>query len=341
MGNAVGAGEENLASSVSAPPVALVLSTRDKVNASAKLGFLVLVVASLVVVALVLLDLVWGRREVVEPQGHAIELSENILEKLIRMDKVAYRSVRLDRRGDGAISISGFIDSEDAYRRLSEQVRQQGVNSGGNVRLDALTLDKLSALVRDHLVSYPMGYRIEPQGDAVRVLIFGVQPDVSVRERLTAELSRLSDRIAPRQLQLEFQLEPAEQLLQAVSAALVSGSITRDMQVRIEANGARISGLVAAPVEADARTALNKIVEDFSSRLPLMVDLKVDPKLNFTVVSLTQGGMESSATLMQRGKTQTFRVGESVFNTGELLEVKSDGVVIALGRREMFIPLMR
>jgi len=113
------------------------------------------------------------------------------------------------------------------------------------------------------------------------------------------------------------------------------------MQVRIEANGARITGLVAAPVESEARTALNKIVEDFSSRLPLTVELKVDPKLNFTVVSLTQGGLESSATLIQRGKTQTFRVGESVFNTGELREVKSDGVVIALGRREMFIPLIR
>jgi hypothetical protein len=142
-------------------------------------------------------------------------------------------------------------------------------------------------------------------------------------------------------LQLEFRLETADQLIQEVTNALTSGPITRDMQVRLEASGSRISGLVAAPVEAEARTALNKIVEDFSSRMPLTVDLKVDSKLNFTVVSLTQGGLESSATLMQRGKTQTFRVGESVFNTGELLEVKPDGVVIALGRREMFIPLIR
>lgn len=339
--NSLEESHKDIHSSPNVPSVDQVMTTRDKVNASARLGVLVLVVSSLVVVALVLFDVFWGRREVVAPQGRAIELSENILDKLLSMDKVAYRSVRLDRRADGAISISGFIDSEDAYRRLSEQVRQQVVNSGGNVRLDALTLERLSALVRDHLVSYPMGYQMDAEGDKVRVLIFGIKQDSIIQERLTAELSRLADRIAPRQLELDFQLQTADGLVQEVMAALTRRSITQDMQVRIEANGARITGLVAAPVESEARTALNKIVEDFSSRLPLTVELKVDPKLNFTVVSLTQGGLESSATLIQRGKTQTFRVGESVFNTGELREVKSDGVVIALGRREMFIPLIR
>jgi hypothetical protein len=44
---------------------------------------------------------------------------------------------------------------------------------------------------------------------------------------------------------------------------------------------------------------------------------------------------------MLRGKSQTFRVGDSVFGAGELREVTAEGVVIALGRREMFIPILR
>lgn len=333
--------EESFQTIRAAQAASSVLSTRDKVNASARLGFLVLVVASMVVVALVLFDVFWGRKEAVAPQGRAIELSENILDKLLSMDKSAYRSVRLDRRADGAISISGFIDSEEAYRGLSEQVRQQVVNSGGNVRLDALTLERLAALIRDHLVSFPMGYQIEPDDERVSVLIFGVQPDQVIQDRLATELARLGDRIAPRKLEIAFQLQTQDQLVQDISSALARASITRDMQVRFNAIGAQISGVVAAPVEGEARTALNKVVTEFSTRVPMSLDLKVDPKLNFTVVSLTQGGLESSATMMQRGKTQTFRVGESVFNTGELREVKSDGVVIALGRREMFIPIVR
>jgi hypothetical protein len=84
-----------------------------------------------------------------------------------------------------------------------------------------------------------------------------------------------------------------------------------------------------------------EVQKTFAERLPLTVDLKVDPKLNFSVVSLTQGGDGSTATLVQRGRTQIFRVGEPVFGVGELTDIKSDGVVLALGRREIFIPLIR
>jgi hypothetical protein len=317
------------------------LTTREKVHASARLGVLVLVVASLVVVALVMFDLIWGHREVVVPQEHAIERSEDVLEQLLKSDRVNYRSVRLDRRLDGAISLSGFIDSEEAFRQLSEQVRQQVVNSGGNVRLDALTVERLSALVRDHLVSFPLGYSVESDGEQVNVLVFGVQPDAMVLDRLKLELSRLGERIAPRKLQLDFKLQPAELLVNDVVGALARTPVTRDMQVSVEANGLRITGLVAVPVESEARALLDKVKDDFAERVPLALDLKVDPKLNFTVVSLTQGGNESSATLMMRGKTQTFRLGDAVFGAGELREVSSDGVIIALGRREMFIPILR
>ena len=76
-----------------------------------------------------------------------------------------------------------------------------------------------------------------------------------------------------------------------------------------------------------------------AQRVPLTFDLKVDPKLNFTLVGLTIGGETSTATLVQRGRVESYRLGEAVFGTGELREIRRNGVVIALGRRELFIPM--
>ena len=51
------------------------------------------------------------------------------------------------------------------------------------------------------------------------------------------------------------------------------------------------------------------------------------------------GGEAASATLVQRGRAETFRVGEMVFGNGELKEIRRNGVVVGLGRRELFIPM--
>jgi hypothetical protein len=317
------------------------LTRREQVAHSARLGGFALAAAVMVVVGLVLFDLVWGSREVVVPQELAIEKSEDVLEHLLASDPAHFKFVRINRRDDGAIALTGFVDSDDAYRSLAEQVRQQVVNSRGNVRLDAVTPERLNNLVRDLLSRYPMGSRVEVQDSQVQVQVFGVQGDPELMSSLQADLNRLAQRISPMKMVLRFTVQPGDQLINEIAMELNRRSATRDMQVSLDESGARITGVVAAAVEADARATLNDIQQAYVDRLPLSVELKVDPKLNFSVVSLMLGGNESTATLLQRGKSQTFRVGEPVFGTGELKDIRNDGVVLALGRREMFIPLIR
>lgn len=314
---------------------------REQVAQSARLGGWAMAAAAVVVVGLVLFDLLFGSREVVLPQEMAIERSEDVLEKLLVSQPAHYRTVRLNKRQDGAIVLTGLIGDEAPYRQLADQVRQQGVNSGGNVRLDALTPERLNTLVKDLLSRHPLGSRVELRADQVEVTVFGVQDEEEVMNRLRAELKRLGDRIAPLKLVLTFNVKPADMLLNDISMELNRRSATRDMQVSIDDAGGKITGVVAAAVEGEARASLTELKASYEDRLPLRIDLRVDPKLNFSVVSLMLGGNESTATLLQRGKTQTFRLGDAVFGTGELKDIRSDGVVLALGRREMFIPLIR
>jgi hypothetical protein len=314
---------------------------REQVVQSARLGGWAVAAAAVVVVGLVLFDLVFGSREVVLPQEMAIDQSEDVLEKLLETQPAMYRTVRLNKRQDGAIVLTGLIGDEAPYRLLADQVRQQGVNSGGNVRLDALTPERLNTLVKDLLSRHPLGSRVEMLADQVEVTVFGVQDEEEVMNRLRSELKRLGDRIAPLKLVLNFNVKPADMLLNDISMDLNRRSATRDMQVTINDAGGKITGVVAAAVEGEARATLAELKASYADRLPLSIDLRVDPKLNFSVVSLMLGGNESTATLLQRGKTQTFRLGEPVFGTGELKDIRSDGVVLALGRREMFIPLIR
>lgn len=335
----VGAAGGAVATAASAPPAPL--TARARAVHSARLAAVALAAATVIVLGLVATDLIWGNREVVNPAGISTDRSEETLKRLLASDPKNYGSVKLTVRPDGALALTGFLDSEAAFRKLAEQVRQEDVNSRGNVRLDAMTAERLSALVKDHLARFPLASRVEVTPTLVQVTVFGVLTEQEGVDRIKGELTRLAARVAPRKLELEFRVQPADQLASEVTAALGRVAVTRDMQFRIDDEGGRITGLVAAAVEAEARAAVTEVQKTFAERLPLTVDLKVDPKLNFSVLSLTQGGDGSSATLVQRGKTQTFRVGEPVFGVGELLDIKVDGVVLALGRREIFLPLIR
>lgn len=324
-----------------AVPTPVPQTARTRAVYSAQLAAVALAAATVIVTGLVVTDLIWGNREVVNPAEVSTDRSEGVLNRLLASDLQSYGSVRLTERPDGALALTGFLDSEDAFRKLAEQVRQEDVNSSGNVRLDALTAERLSALVKDHLGPYPLGSRLEVTPSLVLVTIFGVLTEQEGVDRVKGDLTRLASRVAPRKLEIEFRLQPAEQIVSEVTSALSLASTTRDLQFKIDDGGGRITGLVAAAVESEARAAVAEVMKMFADRLPLTVDLKVDAKLNFNVLSITQGGDGSSATLAQRGKTQTFRVGEPVFGVGELLDIKVDGVVLALGRREIFIPLIR
>ncbi len=326
-------------------PVAPVRAQRAKrtvkqnVVHSARLGSVVLGVAMLLVVVMVLANLIWGSREVVNPGELAIERSEQVLQELLARDPARLGSVRVQRRNDGVIALTGFIDSEDAYRNLADQVRQQVVSSGGNVRLDALTRERLEGLVNDQIGRYPLGSQLDVTPEEIELTVFGVQTEAIDAARLMADLSRLQERVKPRRMSVNFDLQPVEVVTSEITAQLSKSPITREFQFSVGETGGVISGVVAPAAEAEARRLIETLMQTQSDRLPLSFDLKVDPKLNFSLVGLMMGGDAATATLVQRGRVETFRVGEPVFGTGELKEIRRNGVVVAMGRRELFIPI--
>lgn len=314
-------------------------TVRQRVVHSARLGAVVMGVAALLMVAVALGDLIWGNREVVNPGEVAIDRSAEVLQKMIDGAPGSYGRLRLVRREDGAITLRGFLDSEDVYRALAEQVRQQVVSSGGNVRLDALTLGRLEALIRDQIGRYPLGSRVEADSDGLRVMVFGVQTEALDAARLTSELGRLRERVRPVPMDLTIDLVPVGQISQEIAETLTRSPITRELQFTMADSRGIVSGVVAPAAEEEARRILDSLKTQLAERVPLTIDLKVDPKLNFSLVGVALGGEGASASLLQRGRAETFRVGDTVFGTGELREIRRDGVVLAFGRRELFIPL--
>lgn len=314
-------------------------TVKQKVVHSARLGSVVLGVAMLLLVAMVLINLIWGSREVVNPGEVAIDRAELVLQELVKRDPSRFSSVRVTRRNDGAIALTGFMDSEDAYHELANQVRQQVVSSGGNVRLDALTQGRLEGLIHDQISRYPLGSQLEVTPEAIQLNVYGIQTEALDASRLLADLSRLKERVKPRPMFIAMELEPAQALAAEIADQLSQSPITREFQFAVGETGGSISGVVAPAAEAEARSLLENLKEIHGQRLPLTFDIKVDPKLNFNLVGLTLGGDAASATLVQRGRAETFRVGEVVFGNGELKEIRRNGVVVAMGRRELFIPM--
>jgi hypothetical protein len=320
-------------------PLRVQRTVKQKVVHSAQMGSVVLGVASLLLVGMVLVNLIWGSREVVNPGEVAIDRAEQALQAFVARDPARYASVRVVRRNDGAIALTGFMDSEEAYREMADQVRQQLVSSGGNVRLDAVTRERLDGLIRDQISRYPLGSYLEITPEAIRLNVYGIQTDAVDPPRLLADLSRLRDRVKPRPMFIEMDLEPAQVVTAEITDQLVKSPITREFQISVGETGGGISGVVAPAAEAEARSLLEALKKTYGQRLPLTFDIKVDPKLNFNLVGLTLGGEAASATLVQRGRAETFRVGDEVFGNGELKEIRSNGVVVGLGRRELFIPM--
>lgn len=314
---------------------------REQFVHGARLAAMGLAAATAVVVGLVVTDLAWGIGPSVVPGELAIDRSEDVLKGVLEADRKNFGTVLMTVRDDGALSLTGFVDTEEAYNKLAEQVRQQLVSSGGNVRMDVLTQGRLDALVRDTLAPFPLAGRSEVAPTEVALDVYGVKLQAETLERVKTDLSRLGARINPRKLDIQFRLEEPHVLTQEVSLALRQSAFTRDVRFEIDARGGQIVGVVPASVETEAVAEAISIQRAFESRLPIFLNLKADTKLDFNVVSITQGGNGSTATLVQRGKAQTFRVGEAVFGVGDLTDIRRDGVLLALGRREVFIPLSR
>lgn len=317
------------------------MTKRARVVHGARWASLALAAATVVVVGAVLTDLAWGVRETVVPGEVAIERSEDLLKKWLESEPASYQSVSLTVRDDGALSLTGFIDSEETYKKLAQQVRQQSVSSGGNVRMDVLTATRLESMVRDILARFPLIGRLDISPERVLIVVSGVRLEQDVMDRIETDLSRLGTRTQPLPLGVEFRVQDSYRLMQQITKALSQSPTTRDLRFEIDESGGRIVGQVPAAIEIEALAAAHAVKSAFESQLPITIALKVDAKLNFHLVSLSQGGDAPSATLVQRGKVQTYRLGEMVFGVGELTDVRVDGVTLALGRREVFMPLSR
>lgn len=259
-------------------------TVKQQVVHSAQLSSVVLGVATVLVVAMVLINLMWGSREVVNPGEQAIDRAEQVLQDWVKRDPARFASVRIVRRSDGAISLTGFMDSEEAYRALADQVRQQVVSSGGNVRLDAVTRERLEGLIRDQIGRYPLVSTLEVSPEVIRLNISGIQTDAIDPPRLLADLSRLRDRVKPREMFIDLDLEPAQALAAEIAEELSRSPITREFQFAVGETGGSISGVVAPAAEAEARNLLENLKQIHGQRMPLTFDVKVDPKLNFSLV---------------------------------------------------------
>lgn len=312
---------------------------RQGVVNSARWGSVVVGVTGLLMVLVIMFDLIWGNLEFVNPGDVAIDQSSLVLDSLLKKDPVRYGHVAMDRRKDGVITLRGFVDSEADYQVLSDAVRQQGVNSGGNVRLDALTSGRLLELVRDQIGRYPLDSQIDVKPDRIRLRIFGLQDDTVDESLLMSDLTRMGQRVAPRTLSIQFDFMTAEQASEEINAFLAKSPITREFQFVTNSRGGVVKGTVAQAAEDGAQILMSELLQAFAGRLPLTTEVKVDAKLNFNLVGVTLSGELPTATLMQRGRLENYQLGDPVFGTGVLKEILREGVVLGLGRRDMFIPL--
>ena len=122
---------------------------------------------------------------------------------------------------------------------------------------------------------------------------------------------------------IDLDLEPAQALAAEIAEELSRSPITREFQFAVGETGGSISGVVAPAAEAEARNLLEHLKQMHGQRMPLTFDVKGDPKLNFSLVGLTLGGEAASATLVQRGRAETFRVGEMVFGNELFIPMSS------------------
>jgi hypothetical protein len=291
------------------------------------------------IVLAILFDFIFGTRNVVSPNDRAIGQAQTQLQDLLKSDK-NFATVKLEKRIDGAISVTGFIDDEQSARLLADQIRNQAILTKGNVRYDAMSKDKLSDLIKDTIGNFPLKYSLTFSGNDIFLEITGIKtPDLDT-DHLRNELSRIDDRVAPRKFHYQITtIEPAD-LIKTVNAKLIESPLTRNLKFEVQNNRAVIKGVVAASAEEQTLKQVRKITDGLMSSFPVTVDITADPKVSFQVSSVMTGGSAPAiAYISQRGKTERFRVGDEVFGVGELLEIRKDGVIVSSRAKELFVPV--
>lgn len=284
-------------------------------------------------------DYFTNKKAVVNPGDVAIDRSASFFEKIKQEDPDRYGGLYIERRGDGALSIKGLIATNEDYRRLASEVRLHSVTSSGNVRLDAMTKDRFIELVNDLISRYPIASHIESDAEGLTIRLFGIKTSAIDLDRLMNELEILGKRIEPKKLKVFTELRSFEQVFDDLSRKFTESPLTKDFQIVLTDRGVRVTGTVAPSAEDISKKITDEVMSEYKEQIPLEFDVKVDRKLNFNLVGLTLDGVTSMATLMQKGRIDTFRIGESVFDAGDLKEIKLGGVILSIGKREIFIPM--
>ena len=306
---------------------------------SARRGGIVIATAVAVIVLGLLINLLFGSRDIVSPNDRSIAKAYDDINQLLQSDKESFSSVKLDKRIDGALTISGFVDDQKSFLLLADAVRNESIKTKGNVRFEALSKDKLSEQIKDLIGNYPLKSTITISGNDIYAEITGIKtPDLDT-QNLKNELERINDRVAPRAFRFTVTtLDPAD-LTKSINDKLTSSPFTRNLKFEIKNKTAVIKGVVAASAEERTLTVVRNLTSSMMSSFPVVVDIATDPKIAFQVSSILMGGQGAVANLTLRGKTEAFRVGDEVFGLGELSEIRKDGVVVSSKSKELFVPV--
>jgi len=314
-------------------------TVKEHAVVSARRGGVILVTAVAVIILGLAADFMFGSRDLMSPNDRSIEVAYKNISELLKSDKENLSSVKLEKRIDGALSITGFVDDEKSFLLLSDEVRNQSIKTKGNVRFDALSKEKLSEQIKDSIGNYPLKYTLTISGNDIYAEITGIKtPDLDL-DNLKNQLERINDRVDPRVFHYTITTQDPTDLTKSINAQLIASPLTRNLKFEIKNKTAVIKGVVAASAEEQTMALVRNLTTKQMANFPVVVDIATDPKINFQVSSILMGPKGGVANLTLRGKSESFVVGNDVFGLGELLEIRKDGVIISSKSKELFVPV--
>ena len=284
-------------------------------------------------------NMLFGSRDLMSPNDRSIEAAYKGIHELLQSDKENLSSVKLEKRIDGALAITGFVDDEKSFSLLADEIRNEAIKTKGNVRFDALSKEKLSDQIKDVIGNYPLKYSLTISGNDIYAEITGIKtPDLDL-DNLKNQLDRINDRVDPRVFHYTITTQDPTDLTRSINSQLVASPLTRNLKFEIKNKTAVIKGVVAASAEEQTMAIVRNLTTKQMAGFPVVVDIATDPKINFQVSSILMGAKGGVANLTLRGKSESFVVGNDVFGLGELLEIRKDGVIISSKSKELFVPV--
>lgn len=332
---------EETTESKAPPPPPPPPTKRQQVVKGATRGIAVLGMTTVVTVAALLYGFVLAPYKVVDPGEGADKSAGDEIVNIVRSAPSEFGYIKVDRRIDGALVVTGFVETDQSFRLLSDEIRRHDRATGGNVRFDALSKGKVKELVQDMLGNYPLRYEITDENGLLDIKVSGIRTANMDENLLHSELGRLKERLAPKRTSYQLDLIDANRAKIMVDEMLDRSPLTDPFEFSIEKNVATVRGVVAESAELRLRPLIESIEKELSKIFPLRMRIDVEPRVAFVVDSVYLGPTVPSAVISHKGKTETAKQGEAVFSVGELTEVRKDGVLVTIGKAQMFVPIER